>query len=104
MLKVKSHSYEYKAPVEGSSEEEHYPCVYLNKIPKEALKGLSIGDDVKIVLIGKVKELASRESEGDADNNSMDVELRGIEVETPGEASEDDSDGSSEWAEMMEAD
>ncbi len=58
-----------------ASKEEHWPCVYLDVPKGMSLKGLEVGEEVTILLKGKIKGLSDREY-----GKSMDVELRSLNV------------------------
>lgn len=40
---------------------ESKPCLYLEDLPADAVKGLTVGQEVRVVLVGRVKAVGQRE-------------------------------------------
>lgn len=60
-----------------TSEEENYPCVYLD-VPKgmaKVLRGLGVGDEVSVTLKAKIKGLTLRDPETSYNGGAGSIDL-----------------------------
>ncbi len=95
MQKITPTKYNDAVCCDTDSDEEHYPTVYLSGMPKKLISGQEAGDEVCVVLYGKLKEVATRDRDGDDDNScSLDLEIHKADIVDP--------DEKSEWAELVE--
>lgn len=94
-MKVEKESSTDNAVCCDSEEEGKYPCTYFYDLPLASMKGLSVGDEIVVILKGTVKALTQREDYDDKEkvNGNLDMYYSDITIK---------SGKKSEWEDMVE--
>ncbi len=77
-----------EGPVSPASADDYKPCLYLSDMPAEFLHNLSVGDEVRVVIRGRVKAAGQREEniyddKGDRTGEKKTVSHLDVEYDKP---------------------